>query len=99
MSIRKTRTSTQELEPNAIWGKLVCKSKGASDFELTGDTISIGRKATNNLVVNDQALSGNHCVIYKQEDKVMLKDLSTNGTYLNNTKIGQGNEVELQHGN
>ena len=51
------------------------------------------------MVINDQALSGNHCIIYKKDDKVMLKDVSSNGTYLNNTKIGQGNEVELEDGN
>lgn len=93
MSIKKTRTSTQELNPLTHWGKLISKSKGTSDFELREDTISIGRKATNLIVINDQALSSNHCIIYKDGDKIMLKDLSTNGTYLNNNKIGQGNEV------
>lgn len=46
-------------------------------------------------MINDGALSGSHCVIYKKGDKVLLRDLSSNGTYLNNTKIGNGNEVDL----
>ena len=87
---------TQELDHSA-WGKLVSKNTGAGDYLIKEDEVTIGRKATNNIVINDQNLSGNHCVITKRGDKIYLKDLSTNGTYINNNKVGQGKEVELQH--
>lgn len=95
MSVRKTRTSTVEI--SLPWAKLISKSKGVSDYEIVEESITIGRKATNSLVINEQALSSTHCIIYKKDDKVFLKDVSSNGTYLNNTKIGTGNEVELEH--
>lgn len=48
----------------------------------------------------DKRLSGTHCRIERHlfSGKVVLVDLSTNGTYLNMKEIGKGQKVELSMG-
>jgi serine/threonine-protein kinase Chk2 len=38
-----------------------------------------------------QTISKKHCKIVKETSEVYLEDLSFNGTYVNNEKIGKGN--------
>ena len=68
--------------------------------------IVIGRSRENcHLVVEyDKSVSGTHCEIYLQNDKVMIKDLnSTNGTFVNgdrvlkDTELTSGNTIVLGH--
>lgn len=60
-------------------------------------TLSIGRDASNNIVLNDNMVSRNHAqLIVLGEGRVQIKDLgSTNGTFVNGTKI---NELYLNPG-
>ncbi|HCM1362653.1 TPA: type VI secretion system-associated FHA domain protein TagH, partial [Vibrio parahaemolyticus] len=48
----------------------------------------------------ERVISGTHGELIKFGDKYLIKDLSTNGTFVNNavTPIGQGNELALSHG-
>jgi hypothetical protein len=60
-------------------------------------TLTIGRDASNNIVLNDTMVSRNHAqLIVSGEGRVQIKDLgSTNGTYVNGNKI---NELYLNPG-
>jgi Nif-specific regulatory protein len=51
--------------------------------ELRGDVVSIGRKATNQIVLEEAHVSGEHARIERSGDRVTITDLgSTNGTTL-----------------
>jgi pSer/pThr/pTyr-binding forkhead associated (FHA) protein len=64
-------------------------------FNLDKDRITIGRAANNDIVVQDEAASSQHCYISRRGDRYLLHDLnSTNGTMLNMQPIT--GEAELQ---
>jgi pSer/pThr/pTyr-binding forkhead associated (FHA) protein len=70
--------------------KLLVKlhGKGSQHIELTLDTVTIGRKTDNVLVIEDPAVSGHHAQIVKIQAVFFLEDLkSTNGTALNGRPI------------
>lgn len=53
-----------------------------------GEHLTIGRKAGNDLVIEDQAVSGRHARIVKIHAVYFIEDLkSTNGTFVNGTRI------------
>ena len=61
--------------------------------------ITIGREADNNVVIDNKLASRHHALIQKIRDDYFLKDEeSTNGTYLNGTKIPAGKYVKLNSG-
>jgi adenylate cyclase len=47
-----------------------------------GDSVSIGRDSACGLVVDDEMASRSHCTIERRQDSFVLKDHSTNGTYV-----------------
>lgn len=58
------------------------------EVELVKDETTFGRKEGNDIVIDNQAISGNHGKIVKEGDQYFIEDLnSTNGTYLNGHKI------------
>ena len=60
------------------------------------DVITIGRKADNDIVIDNQAVSGYHARIKKEGSKLFIEDTnSLNGTYINGQKISKG---ELHNG-
>lgn len=62
--------------------------QGARHIELTLDTLTIGRKADNTLVIEDPAASGHHARIVKVQAVFFLEDLkSTNGTAINGLPV------------
>lgn len=52
-------------------------------FHVTEPVFRIGRNVDNDLVVNEATVSGFHAEITCENDEFFIKDLSTNGTYLN----------------
>lgn len=59
-------------------------------FRLGNDPIEIGRSAEREICVPDQTISNLHAVITREAKGYKLRDLgSTNGTFVNNDKIGQ----------
>jgi pSer/pThr/pTyr-binding forkhead associated (FHA) protein len=62
--------------------------QGVRHIELTLETLTIGRKADNTLVIEDPAVSGHHARIVKIQAVFFLEDLnSTNGTAINGLPI------------
>lgn len=61
--------------------------------------IMLGRENDNDVVIDNKLASRHHAMIQKIHDDYFLKDEeSTNGTYLNGTKIPAGKYVKLNHG-
>ena len=60
---------------------------GAS-FILEGDQLTVGRDATNEIVINDAEISRRHARLTFQGGKYVLEDLgSTNGTFVNGQRL------------
>lgn len=58
------------------------------EVPLTDGTISIGRKADNDIQIDDAAVSAHHAKIVTFFKPTYIKDLmSTNGTYVNGSQI------------
>lgn len=57
----------------------------------------IGRNPECGICISDKRLSGKHCTLAKQGDRYTLTDLSTNGTFLSDVKVGKGNTVDINH--
>ena len=70
-------------------------------IEAIDGEITIGRSADNDLVIDDQTISGKHCKVTFENGQYFLTDLeSTNGTSVNGEKISKialsaGQTVEL----
>lgn len=78
--------------------KVLLKYKEAAvkEIVLDKDITTIGRKPDNDIVIDNQAVSGHHASIKLEGDKLLLEDLgSLNGTYLNSQKVSK---VELFNG-
>ena len=57
-------------------------------FDAGQDTISIGRRSSNDVCIPDLSVSGNHARITVEADDYWLEDLnSTNGTYVNGQPV------------
>jgi adenylate cyclase len=57
------------------------------------DSVTLGRDETSGLVIAEDKCSRHHCTIERHGDHFMLKDHSTNGTYVT---IGEEDELLLQ---
>ena len=52
------------------------------------DSISIGRKKSNDIVIKDKNISGEHCRLFKNGTDWFVEDTnSTNGTFLDDVRI------------
>lgn len=70
--------------------KLVLSFNGepVKEYELNKETLTIGRKSTNDIRIENLAVSGNHARILTILNDSFIEDLnSTNGTYVNGDKI------------
>lgn len=60
------------------------------EFEIQEDLITLGREATNKLVVADPSVSRQHAWVERKEDGYYLIDKnSSNGTFINGKKVSQ----------
>lgn len=64
----------------------------AEPTRMQGGSLTVGRGPSNDLVLPDpdRLLSKNHCVIEDHNGNIVIVDLSTNGTFLNYSKIPLG---------
>jgi len=72
--------------------KVLLKYKEAviQDLTLDKEVTTIGRKPDNDIIIDNQAVSGHHAQIKRQGGDVILEDLgSLNGTYVNSQKISR----------
>lgn len=70
--------------------KLLLKFNAAVIKEIPFDkpSLTVGRKADNDIVIDNPAVSGHHCKISVQGGTYFVEDLeSTNGTYVNEKRI------------
>ncbi len=71
-------------------------SPDAWEIQLKPGTNLIGRGFSNDFKLSDPSVSGSHCQVTVSEQRVVIKDLgSTNGTYVNRTRV---QEAVLQSG-
>ena len=69
------------------------KKEESFTFPLKQDKISIGRSEDNNIAILDPYSSGHHSLIYKKDNRYVVRDNnSKNGTFLNGKKI-QGETI------
>jgi pSer/pThr/pTyr-binding forkhead associated (FHA) protein len=74
---------------------LVFNKKVIKEYPFTKDSLIIGRNDSNDIVVDNLAVSGLHARIDKSGDSYILTDLqSTNGTFVNDKMI---TSHKLQH--
>ena len=67
-----------------------------SIYFLTEPEVRIGRDPSNSLAISDLSLSRRHCVLARENDGYILRDLdSRNGTFLNGRVV---TEKQLNHG-
>ncbi len=72
--------------------KLVILTQGMTDraHELKADRTTIGRVEDNMFQIAEPSVSSHHCEVLLRGNDVVIKDLdSTNGTFINNQKIGE----------
>jgi len=70
--------------------KVLLKYKEAvvREFILEKETTTIGRKPENDIVIDNQAVSGHHALLKTDGDHIEVEDLnSLNGTYINGHKV------------
>src|SRR5687767_11623884 len=69
--------------------KLVVVHEGKSEERLFDkDVVDIGAMDDNDLVLEDETVSRNHCRIFVEGDQYLIQDLdSTNGTFVNRVRI------------
>jgi pSer/pThr/pTyr-binding forkhead associated (FHA) protein len=66
------------------------------EIPLDQEVMTIGRKTDNDIVIDNQAVSGYHARIKKEGNSLFIEDTSSlNGTYINGQKISKG---ELHNG-
>ncbi len=83
-------------EEEKIYPKLILTNVKTNDFVILPlyEETTIGRKTDNDLVLNDITISGLHCKILYQENKVYIQDEnSTNGTFVNEERISEKTEL------
>ncbi|MCU7940010.1 MAG: FHA domain-containing protein [gamma proteobacterium symbiont of Bathyaustriella thionipta] len=74
--------------------RLVLKFDGqeVQEFVLEKGSISIGRTAKNDIVIDNLAVSGIHAIVHNTDNGAVLEDMkSTNGTFVNDKKVHHHN--------
>ena len=69
--------------------KLALMRSGAlKEYVFEQDVVRIGAMEDNDLVIDDDTASRNHCKIFREGDNYLIEDLgSTNGTFVNRVRI------------
>lgn len=77
---------SKQTEPGA-WLQITLPDKTVFTYPLSRRA-SVGRDASNDLVLPDQTVSVKHCAIFKKSGNWYLEDLnSLNGTFVNRQKV------------
>ena len=77
----------------------VTEDEPVKQYRVLDTVFTIGRKADSSLCIPDGSVSKHHAEIWPAAGAIILKDLgSTNGTFLNGSRIEGDEEVELKEG-
>ncbi len=58
------------------------------EIQIGADSLAVGRKADNDIVIDNPAVSGHHCRISMQGGAYFVEDIeSTNGTFVNGKRV------------
>lgn len=91
-----TEANSGETKP---WAKLTSFTAQLENVNLTKGSYTLGRNSTNDIQIPDIRLSGVHCKVFKDaDDNIWIEDLSSNGTFIENEKIGKGSKKKLASG-
>jgi hypothetical protein len=96
----KQNSTTSDVQADN-WGKLTSINHHLlGNSNLLEESYTIGRTSTNSISIPDQRLSGVHCRISKDPATgiAYIEDLSSNGTWLNEDKVGKNKKQELKNG-
>jgi hypothetical protein len=93
-----TVLSPQELG-NVVYPHIVRKSNGER-IDVNSDSFTVGQSTSADYSVSgNTAISRNHAVIITKDGKYYIVDnSSTNGTYIDGTRIPSGKEIEIVSG-
>jgi hypothetical protein len=85
------------------WCTLEANSSNAETFHISKDSCTLGCSSDNNKVFNNNKFSGKHCAIKREKARenkwrYVVEDLSSNGTFVNGSKVGKGNKKEVHSG-
>jgi len=102
IQIDSTQKEAEEME-DLHWCTLEASSCNAETFQIAKDTCTLGRSSDNDKIFKNNKFSGKHCAIRREKAegdkwKYLVEDLSTNGTFVNGSKIGKGNKKEVHSG-
>jgi PAS domain S-box-containing protein len=68
-------------------------------FELSGNTVFVGRAPDNDIQINDRSISRKHLRIFRRDDQLFIEDLnSQNGTWVFGKQIEPGQECHVTEG-
>ncbi|XP_055295026.1 ovarian-specific serine/threonine-protein kinase Lok [Sitodiplosis mosellana] len=97
-------------EGKDVWGRLIAKHKSFNNFDLTSDTFTAGRATSCDYSLSAEQIkqkllvqmSKRHFQITRNltevDSPVYIEDLSRNGTFVNEEKIGLNKKRILAHG-
>ena len=86
----------KEPEEEKVYPTLTFTGLNNGEFKILPlkESVTLGRRLENDLIFSDTTISGVHCEITVEEDKIYLEDRdSTNGTFLNGTRITEKTEI------
>ena len=68
--------------------KVIAGPAYGTTFQIAGDRFSIGRDPQNHFSIPDHSVSREHCIIVRQGDEFLIRDLgSHNGTVVNDLRV------------
>eukprot|EP01124_Arcella_intermedia_P024933 TRINITY_DN4327_c0_g1_i1.p1 TRINITY_DN4327_c0_g1~~TRINITY_DN4327_c0_g1_i1.p1 ORF type:complete len:479 (+),score=81.66 TRINITY_DN4327_c0_g1_i1:89-1525(+) len=96
-----TTSTTTSTTSSIQVGRLVAVNPKFPNIELTNTELTIGRRKECHIIFNEPQMSGLHCCIYPPPPPattgMMLKDMSSNGTFVNGKKVGKMNTRLLRN--
>lgn len=78
--------------------KLLSLTGWCKDITLSVSETKIGRASSCEAKIAFGHISSTHCRVLLQDNKTLVQDLSSNGTFINQKKIGKNDAQELQNG-
>ncbi|KJE92025.1 checkpoint and tumor suppressor protein 2 [Capsaspora owczarzaki ATCC 30864] len=86
------------------WAQLLPLHQDYHSIDLIAASYVFGRHTSSDFLLKDPSASNTHCRIFQEMDDqgssmlAFLEDLSSNGTFINDRKVGKGKRQVLNHG-